>query len=99
MATPPTVLPGKAYLHVSTSKDPSSIASSMSNHAQWNLHYIGPVGELSGEHLFEVQQPSGAVLERSAVQERDLVQTVKDATGVKGVKLVEMKQRAKRDEL
>ena len=99
MAKPPTLLPDRAYIHVSTSKPPESIAQSMSAHPEWNIHYLGPVGELQGEHLFEVRQAGqSSVVERSTVQDGDVVSAVKEATGEKGVKMVEMKQRAKRDE-
>ncbi|ORX40514.1 hypothetical protein BD324DRAFT_611085 [Kockovaella imperatae] len=95
MATPPTLLPGMAYIHVSTN-EPSAVTSV--KHQQWTLHHVGPVGELQGEHLFEVRQPGGTVMERSGLDEPALLQKIKDDTGLKGVKMVEMKQRVKRDE-
>lgn len=100
MATPskpPALLPGLSYLHVTSSQPPQTIQDSFTP-SSFRLHYVGKVGELEGEHIFEVRHPAGTeVIPRDQLP-GDVVSAVKGIEGVKGVKILETKQRAKRDE-
>lgn len=98
MGKPPTLLPGKAYIHITSPLPASSIQNSLS-HPQYRLDYVGPVGELEGEHIFQViATGSNDIAERASIPEGDLLKAVKEVNGVKGAKVLEKKQRAKRDE-
>ncbi|KAK1921955.1 hypothetical protein DB88DRAFT_375357 [Papiliotrema laurentii] len=94
---PVAMQPGLAYIHVTSAQPPSTITSALSAHSQYHLEYLGPVGELEGEHIFQVQRPDGGVVPRSELPE-DVLSAIKTVQGVKGAKVLETKQRAKRDE-
>ncbi|WVR00142.1 hypothetical protein IAU59_007284 [Kwoniella sp. CBS 9459] len=100
--------PNHIYLQVSfkpfdsssnTPPPPSNIA-----HSSLSANYLGPVGELNGEGIYQVVQTTdGSAVKRDTTQwignERDIVDAVKRSQGVKEVKVMpELKQRAKRDE-
>lgn len=96
-AKPLNLQPGLSYIHVTSSQPPQAIQDALS-HDQIKLKYLGPVGELEGEHVFEVRSPNGQdVLPRGELP-TDLVGAVKGIQGVKGAKVLETKQRAKREE-
>jgi hypothetical protein len=103
-AKPVTLNPQLTYLHV-TSPQPHSVLSETFSvkHPDYRLHYVGPVGELKGEHIFEVHQAQKAgAVERDSMEWKnggqEVLQAIKAVEGVKGVKVLEVKQRAKRDE-
>jgi len=94
---PPKLEPGRAYVHVSSHSSPDSISNALEATSHCRLQYIGPVGELKGEHIFEVKQADGqGPIERT---EQSILGAIKAVPGVKTVKTMEVKQRAKRDEL
>lgn len=97
---PPTViLPGHTYVHITSKLAPDSLSASLAG-APLKLEYRGPVGELEGEHVYEVVGDS-EVAPDSDVWKRDgehVLRSVREAEGVKGVQLLVPKQRAKRDE-
>ncbi|WVQ84649.1 hypothetical protein IAT38_006804 [Cryptococcus sp. DSM 104549] len=101
-AKPLQLDPSKIYLHITHS--PPQIPPSTVSHSSCNLNYIGQVGELEGEGIFEVVKRDGGGAVRRGEDlwrngEKGLLEEVKQLEGVKGVKVVpEMKQRAKRDE-
>lgn len=60
---------------------------------------MAPVGELSGEHIFEVLHKGGPVKRDMGGSEAigtGMVAALKGQEGVKGAKILEVKQRAKR---
>lgn len=97
---PTTLLPDRTYLAISSSLDPESLSASLQG-LPVKLQYRGPVGELEGEHIFEVEGSGGAIAPTSeewTKRSEDVVQNVKRAQGVTGVKALVAKQRTKRDE-
>ncbi|OCF44667.1 hypothetical protein I317_01554 [Kwoniella heveanensis CBS 569] len=100
--------PNHIYLQVSF--DPSSSSPSKPApptnivHSSLSAKYLGPVGELKGEGIYQVvQADDGSAVRRDALtwseKEKEVVAAVKKSEGVKGVKVMpELKQRAKRDE-
>lgn len=97
--TPVTINPGEAYVHITSPLNPSAILSGISLPA-YQLKYVGPVGELEGEHIFKVCSigSDSAVVKRSELPDKEVLGAVKALEGVKGAKVLETKQRAKRDE-
>ena len=95
---PVHIQPGLSYVHISTSKSPLDISSALASNPEYKLHYLGPVGELEGEHIFEVQNAQSEVVRRDQLGEKEVLHIVKAVDGVKGAKVLETKQRAKRDE-
>ncbi len=93
-AKPPKLEPGHSYVHVTSHFTPDAITNAISANPQYRLKYVGPVGELKGEHIFEVQDTGGPI-ERA---EKPVLDSIRQVEGVKGVKVVELKQRAKREE-
>ena len=96
---PPAMQPGLSYIHVTSQQSPQDISASVTS-GDWNLNYLGPVGELDGEHIFEVRKSTGEVMKRDELAEGagGVLDVVKGVQGVRGVKLLETKQRAKRNE-
>ena len=95
---PPVIDPGLANIHITSNLPPSTIASGLSAHSEYRLQYIGPVGELQGEYIFQVKTPNNVDVKRSDLQDRPLLKALKGIDGVKGAKVLESKQRPKRDE-
>lgn len=96
---PLALQPGLSYIHITSKQSPQQIQASVPN-KDWEINYLGPVGELEGEHIFEVRRPSGEVVKREELAEGPggVVDVLKGISGVKGAKLLETKQRAKRTE-
>lgn len=98
---PPKIEPSHIYLQISHL--PSQIPSTALDNPPWQLKYVGQVGELEGEGIFEVVNSDGQPVKRDEslwIQgQKALVEKVKDAQGVKSVKILpEVKQRTKREE-
>ncbi|RSH91903.1 hypothetical protein EHS25_009273 [Saitozyma podzolica] len=110
-AKPPALDPSNTYIHITSPSSPSSLSSLLSSALSalpdagsraGTLRYVGPVGELKGEHIFEVVGPDGPVRTDSPLWKESqggIMGSIKSAEGVKGAKVMEMRQRAKRDEL
>jgi hypothetical protein len=64
--------------------------------------YVGPVGELKDEHIFAITVAQGATVKRAeSVWQKEsdsVLSAIRRVEGVKGVNVLEMRQRAKRDE-
>ena len=100
---PPKLDPDVAYVHISSLSPPSDITDAIRTKGQCHLSYIGPIGELKGEHIFEVRhRDRDRPLQRSSVEwakdEKSVLEAVKGVEGVKGAKMLDVKQRAKRNE-
>ncbi|CAD6567242.1 MAG: hypothetical protein TREMPRED_003429 [Tremellales sp. Tagirdzhanova-0007] len=95
---PPILEPGRAYVHITSSVSAEAVVKGMSNNADCRLRYMGPVGELGGEHIFEIQhvESQRGVMERV---EPSTLEAIKRLDGVKQVNVMETKLRAKRDDL
>ncbi|EJT49944.1 hypothetical protein A1Q2_06782 [Trichosporon asahii var. asahii CBS 8904] len=96
---PAEIHPDRTYIHVTTN-DPKAIAKSPSPGV--GLEYRGPVGELDGEHVFEVTSADGYLAPDSRQWKREgpeLLKEVKAIPGVQDVQPLTAKPRAKRDEL
>jgi hypothetical protein len=95
---PPALDPNHIYIHITSPSSPSAISDSFSTTGDRSLRYIGPVGELSGEHIFEVHQSGGPVKRDAAAGGvgAGVVSALKELEGVRGAKVLEVKQRAKR---
>jgi hypothetical protein len=96
---PPNLDPNHVYIHITSPASPSTIASSLKTSEDGGIRYVGPVGELSGEHIFEVLQKGGPVKRDVGGAEAvgsGVVAALKGQEGVKGAKILEVKQRAKR---
>jgi len=96
---PPALQPGLSYIHITSPQPPDQIQAAIPK-KDWEIKYLGPVGELDGEHIFEVRKPSGEVVKRDELAEGagGVVSVLKGVQGVKAVKVLETKQRAKRSE-
>lgn len=98
---PLRLLPDRTYIHVTASNPPTSetqLPTPSTGGESVTIKYLGPVGELQGEHVYEVQHAtSGQPLSRDDAQAVQAVtQAVKALDGVKGCKVLETQQRAKR---
>ncbi|WWC94929.1 hypothetical protein V866_001781 [Kwoniella sp. B9012] len=91
--------PDQVYIHVSYSSPEPPSAISLNN---VEVKYLGPIGELSGEGIYQIQshgQPVKRNDESWQSSQKDLIERVKRSDGVKSVKVMdEPKQRTKRDE-
>ena len=94
---PPVLQPGLSYLHITSSNDPQAITQSFATDSNFKISYLGPVGELKGEYIFQVEHAAGGTVKRDELPS-DIVASVKSVDGVRGAKVLETKQRAKRDE-
>jgi hypothetical protein len=103
-AKPLDLDPDTAYIHITSSQPASSLSQTFASQSSaYRLHYVGPVGELKGEHVFEVRQAKGlhAVKRDSETwthSQQDIIGAAKAVDGVSGVKVLETKQRVKRSE-
>ncbi|WWC64533.1 uncharacterized protein I303_107143 [Kwoniella dejecticola CBS 10117] len=103
---PVKIEPDQVYLQISytSSEPPSSLR--LNQHANADgpeAKYLGPVGELTGEGIYQVQSTHGSPTKRddaSWVQnQKSFVDQVRRAQGVKGVTVVgPPRARQKRDE-
>ena len=95
---PPILQPGSTYIHVTSSNSADAITNAMSTHADCRLKYMGPVGELKGEHIFEVQhvEEHRGPMERA---EPSTLEAIRRLDGVKRVKVMDTRLRAKRGDL
>ncbi|WVW86216.1 hypothetical protein I302_108258 [Kwoniella bestiolae CBS 10118] len=90
--------PNQVYLHVSySSPDPPTLPQN-----GLEAKYLGPIGELSGEGIYQIQS-GGQPVKRDDQSwqntQKDLLESVKRSEGVKSVKVLdEPRQRVKRDE-
>ncbi|GMK56558.1 hypothetical protein CspeluHIS016_0303980 [Cutaneotrichosporon spelunceum] len=92
---PTAILPGHTYIHITSHMAPEDLSRQLSD-SPVKLEYRGPVGELEGEHVFEVVGAAD-----SDVWKRDstnVIRNVREKDGVSGAAVLEAKQRAKRDE-
>jgi hypothetical protein len=96
-AKPLTLLPGHSYIHITSPHPPQRLVEGSRPPDGLEISYVGPVGELDGEHIFEVKRPGGQVVPRGELP-NGVVGALKAVEGVKGAKVLEVKQRAKRDE-
>ena len=93
---PPKLELGHAYVHISSSSSPDTITNAFMSNPHCRLKYMGPVGELKGEHIFEVSHAEGGSAMASA--EKPVLDAIKTVVGVNAVKAMDVKPRAKRDE-
>jgi hypothetical protein len=91
--------PSSSYIHITSSQNPQTIQQQA---AQQNIHieHKGPVGELEGEHIFEVLNTGREAVTRDTGEGKQVVDsavtTLKGSEGVKDAKVMETRQRAKR---
>jgi len=103
-AKPPKLEDDHTYIHITSHSDASSLQNAISSHVGLQAIqpvYLGPVGELKGEYIFELKHAGGEEpVKRSGEfwmeNQVGLVKELKSLQGVKGAKLMEVKQRAKR---
>ena len=88
---------GHTYVHVTSAQSPNAIMSSANAAGISQLKYVGPIGELDGEHIFEIIAGLGD-LKSAERAEKPTLEAIKRIEGVKAVKSLEVKQRAKRGE-
>ncbi|RSH78217.1 uncharacterized protein EHS24_002678 [Apiotrichum porosum] len=96
---PPELIPGHAYLRVSSATAPDTLTGALSSSVDGStvqLTYRGQVGELADEHIYEVTN-SGKAIDPSLL-DAGVVNAVKSVPGVKEVEVLVHKQRARRDE-
>lgn len=102
---PPQLDPNQTYLHITSPLSPTEITQQAQTR-DITLTYIAPVGELKGEYIFELSpgslQPSlehgtdGSVSEASLERRDGVARDLRGVEGIKGAKVMEQKQRAKR---
>lgn len=99
LAMPPTViLPGHTYLHITSPLAPEALSASLAS-APLKLEYRGPVGELEGEHVYEVVGGNDGLDGETWKRDGEhVLRSVRAVEGVKGAQELVAKQRAKRDE-
>jgi hypothetical protein len=100
-ARPPTLLPSHLYVHVTSPSPTPPTISSLPFYPDLAVQYVGPVGELKGEYIYEVTAAGEAVKRDGELWRKDGVEVIRALKGVDGVKRVEVmevRQRAKRDE-
>jgi len=94
---PPHLQPGHAYVHISSSASPDAISNALGSSDQCRLQYLGPVGELKGEHIFEIRHPDGQNGPMGGA-EKPVLEAIKEVQGIREVNMMDVKQRAKRQE-
>lgn len=101
-AKPAHVDPSEITVHITSPSSASDLTHQLAQQPAQplSLRYIGPVGELKGEHLFKVVTQEGEPVKRDEGKWADEVQAllgdVRREQGVKGAKVLEQQQRAKR---
>ncbi|WVQ74216.1 hypothetical protein IAR50_003810 [Cryptococcus sp. DSM 104548] len=93
--------PSQIYIQVSHSVSPPPPNSI--SHAGHQLRYVGQIGELEGEGVWQVVRPDGQPVKRGEEYwvkgEKSILEQVRQVEGVKGAEVMPgMKQRAKRSE-
>ncbi|EIW71986.1 hypothetical protein M231_06194 [Tremella mesenterica] len=95
---PPSLDPNHIYIQITSPLSPSDLSRHASA-GQLQLRYLAPVGELKGEHIFEVIQ-NGQLVQRDheawVGSGGEFIKVLKGVQGVKGVKVMDVKQRTKR---
>jgi len=88
-----------SYIHISSSQTPQAIQQQA---AAQNVHleHKGPIGELEGEHIFEILDTRRRAVSRDTEEGKTAVDSAVDALkgeeGVKDAKVMETRQRTKR---
>jgi hypothetical protein len=91
---------GHTYLRITTATPSSLDLASFSGNAAPCIVYVGPVGELPDEHVFEVKTNDGQAIDPAGQFWSSQGAGVVDGLKGKGIKaeVLAHKQRAKRDE-
>ena len=96
---PIQLLPYKSYVHLTSTLAPEQILQQAAT-KNIELVHTGPIGELEGEHVFEVLTEHRASIAGDSITGRNQVETalstLKGTEGVKNAKILESRQRAKR---
>jgi hypothetical protein len=89
--------PNSSYIHITSSQTPEVIQQQAAQH-NVQLQHKGPVGELEGEHIFEILDAGRRAVARDtdAGAVDSAVTALKGSEGVKDAKVMETRQRAKR---
>lgn len=91
--------PNSSYIHITSSQTPETIQQQASTQ-NVQLQHKGPVGELEGEHIFEILDSRRGAVPRDTDGGKEVVDSavsaLKGAEGVKDAKVMETRQRAKR---
>jgi hypothetical protein len=98
-AKPVQLLPTSTYIHISSNLDPKAIQSQAAAQSV-HIEHKGPVGELEGDHIFEVLDEGRAPVASDSVVVRDVAESavlkLRGTDGVKTATVMETRQRAKR---
>jgi len=87
--------PDSSYIHITSSQTPETIQQQAAKQ-NVQLQHKGPVGELEGEHIFEVLDTGRRAVARDTGAVDSAVSALKGTEGVKDAKVMETRQRAKR---
>lgn len=87
--------PNSSYIHITSSQTPEAIQQQAAQH-NVQLQHKGPVGELEGEHIFEILDAGRRAVARDTGVVDSAVTALKGSEGVKDAKVMETRQRAKR---
>lgn len=96
---PIQLLPYATYVHLTTSLSPETIQREAASQ-NINIEHKGPIGELEGEHVFEILDARRISIAGDSPNGRDAVEIavtrLKGTEGIKDAKVLEQKQRVKR---
>lgn len=87
--------PDSSYIHITSSQTPETIQQQAAKQ-DVQLQHKGPVGELEGEHIFEVLDTGRRAVARDTEAVDSAVSVLKGTEGVKDAKVMETRQRVKR---
>jgi len=92
--------PDSVYIHITSASTPSQIELDAETR-DVQLRYVGPVGELKGEHIFELCDGERRPVKKSEgikwkPCQDSAVSALKMVEGVQSAKVLETKQRVKR---
>jgi len=87
--------PNSSYIHITSSQTPEAIQQQAAKQ-NVQLQHKGPVGELEGEHIFEILDTGRKAVARDTGVVDSAVTTLKGSEGVKDAKVMETRQRVKR---
>jgi len=87
--------PNSSYVHITSSQTPETIQQQAAKQ-NVQLQHKGPVGELEGEHIFEVLDTGRRAVARDTGTVDSAVSALKGTEGVKDAKVMETRQRVKR---